>query len=97
MSGRRLKNKLVKLFFRIMDHTTPHSTLCPLATIVSGTHPVEIICCHVVCWEGGLLNLMTLSGKNLCYAYSVLFGLMFSLLFSLENLLAAVNDTWGED
>lgn len=83
-----------------MDHTTPRRNLqlCGMATNVFRAQHLEIICCLLGRWSS--LDLLTLSGKKpqaLVRLSACCFGLMFSLLFSLENLQVVVNGAWGED
>lgn len=77
-----------------MDRTTPHWN-----HHLYGEENFEIILICVVCYDHGFSGpvdvIRETSGAS--YASSLLFGLMFFFLFSLENLQAAVNGAWGED
>lgn len=55
----------------------------------------DMLCCSLGWWSS--LDLLTLSGKPQELVFSVLFGLMFFLLFSLEKLQVVLNGAWGED
>lgn len=85
-----------------MDHTTPHwnhqlcgleQQICLEQRIWKSYTVVLFIRTMVFSWPVDLIR----KTAGASYAFSLLFGFMFFLLFSLENLQVAVNGAWGED